>query len=335
MPESVVTPAPAAIPARLPFDRAAWRARREAKRQRQREESVLRAKEMHAARLAAERAASASPPSTALPKGKWFVGCSGWFYWHWRNHFYPADGGTGGWFDHYAATFDTVELNAPFYAWPKVSTVLGWRRQAGRRRFVYTVKVSELITHVKRFVGTARLVHDFYHVADLLGPRMGCFLFQLPPSYRYTRARLNAIVRQLDPARRNVVEFRHGSWWNETVYEAFREAGIIFCSCSGPRLPDELVKTADEVYVRFHGTTRWYRHDYSTAELAVWADRIRASGAKRVWAYFNNDRECYAIKNAKELIRLLKGKRPSRGAAGDAGPVAGCPPPTRSRRRRA
>jgi uncharacterized protein YecE (DUF72 family) len=71
-------------------------------------------------------------------------------------------------------------------------------------------------------------------------------------------------------------------------------------------LPDELVWTADDVYVRFHGTTRWYRHDYTKEELAVWGRRIRESGAKRVWAYFNNDREGYALKNAREFIRQWK-----------------------------
>jgi uncharacterized protein YecE (DUF72 family) len=67
-----------------------------------------------------------------------------------------------------------------------------------------------------------------------------------------------------------------------------------------------LIKTADDIYIRFHGTKRWYRHDYSPEELQVWAERIRASGAKRVWAYFNNYREGFAIKNARQLIRLLK-----------------------------
>ena len=306
--------APATKP---PFDRSAWRARREEKRQRQRAQSVLRAREMHAARLAAGAPDSATRrPANALSR-RVYVGCSGWFYWHWRGAFYPEGSSTGAWFEHYAKTFHTVELNAPFYSWPKVSTVEGWRRQAGRKAFTYTVKVSELITHVKRFAGTARLVADFYHVADLLGPRMGCFLFQLPPSFHYTPARLRRIVGQLEPGRRNVVEFRHRSWWNPAVYAAFREQGIIFCSCSGPRLPEELVKTTDEVYVRFHGTTRWYRHDYSDEELAAWARRVRDSGAKRVWAYFNNDRECYAIKNAKAFERLLKQRaRAPRG--GDA-----------------
>jgi uncharacterized protein YecE (DUF72 family) len=135
---------------------------------------------------------------------------------------------------------------------------------------------------------------------------MGCFLFQMPPSYHYTPARLKSIVAQLDPAHRNVVEFRHRSWWNERVYKAFTDAGIIFCSCSGPRLPDELVKTSSDIYIRFHGTTKWYRHDYSPAELKVWADRITGSGAKTAWIYFNNDRDGYAIKNAQQLRQLLR-----------------------------
>jgi uncharacterized protein YecE (DUF72 family) len=283
------------------------RAKREARRAKQRAENVARAAKMHAALLAWEaEARPATLQAAAQPAPGVHVGCSGWFYWHWRGGFYPSDLPTAGWFPHYAARFKTVELNAPFYSWPTVATVKAWVRQADRRTFLYTVKASELITHVKRFQGTKTLVKDFGHVANLLGPRMGCFLFQLPPSFQYTPARLRRILSQLDPARRNVVEFRHKSWWNEDVYAAFKAAGTIFCSCSGPRLPGELVKTADDVYVRFHGVKQWYRHDYTNAELAVWAERIAASGAVRVWAYFNNDRDGYAVKNARELLRQLR-----------------------------
>jgi uncharacterized protein YecE (DUF72 family) len=296
------------MPDRPILTREERRARREARRAKQREANVGRAKKMHVARLAYEREHSAEA-APALPSGQTFVGCSGWFYWHWRDCFYPPGSPSKDWFEHYATQFKTVELNAPYYAWPTVATVQTWLRQAGRRNFVYTVKACELITHVKRFAGTKTLVKDFGHIADLLGARrMGCFLFQLPPSYHYSAARLRSIVSQLDPARRNVVEFRHKSWWNDKVYDAFRAANITFCSCSGPRLPDELVETSDDVYVRFHGTKRWYRHDYTPEELAVWVARIRASKARRVWAYFNNDRDGYAIKNARELIRQLKGR---------------------------
>ena len=167
------------------------------------------------------------------------------------------------------------------------SGVQSWRRQTGRKPFVYSGKVCELITHIKKFKGTRTLVRDFGMIADILGDRMGCFLFRLPSSYRYTKARLNDIVSQLDPARRNVVEFRHASWWNKEVYSAFRAAMVMFCSCSGPRLPDELIRTADEVYIRLHGPKRWYRHNYSKEELTGWANRIQASGAAGI--YFNND----------------------------------------------
>ena len=280
------------------------RGRREERRARQRVQSVERAKAMHQARLKQDVPSGPSPRAIADTRRHW-VGCSGWYYWHWGGTFYPKGTSSSCWFAHYADHFRTVELNAPFYCWPSIANVQGWIKQAGRRRIVYTVKVNSLITHERRFVGTRRLVEDFYHIGELLGPRMGCFLFQLPPSVHYSRGMLKRILSQLDPRWRNVVEFRHRSWWRDDVFAAFRDAGVIFCSCSGPRLPDELVRTHDEVYLRFHGTTRWYRHDYTRDELLVWSERVRASGAKRVWAYFNNDRECYAIKNARELMRQL------------------------------
>ncbi len=236
--------------------------------------------------------------------GRVHVGCSGWYYWHWKGNFYPTNTPSSQWFSIYQGHFKTVELNAPFYSWPTVAAVKTWIRQADPT-FVYTIKVCELITHIRRFEETETLVADFGYIADLLGPQMGCFLFQLPPSVRYSNELLHSIVSQLDPRRRNVVEFRHKSWWNEDVYSAFRAAGIIFCSCSGPRLPEELVRTADDIYVRFHGIKQWYRHDYSDAELAVWAERIRNSGATTVWIYFNNDRDGYAIKNAKKMAEVL------------------------------
>ena len=137
---------------------------------------------------------------------------------------------------------------------------------------------------------------------------MGCFLFQFPPSYKYTPARLKSLVSQLDPARRTVVEFRHKSWWRDAVYRAFTERGLSFCAVSAPRLPEVIPPNHERLYVRFSGKTRWYQHDYSTDELTAWADRIAASGAKEVWVYFNNDRNGFAIKNALVMRRLLRAR---------------------------
>lgn len=84
-----------------------------------------------------------------------------------------------------------------------------------------------------------------------------------------------------------------------------KKAGTIFFSCSTPKLPDKLVRTADDVYIRSHGLAKWYLHDYSDDELALWVSRIKESCAKRVWAYFNNDRYTNAVRNATELARRL------------------------------
>jgi uncharacterized protein YecE (DUF72 family) len=234
------------------------------------------------------------------------VGCSGWFYSHWRGIFYPAqEVTTKNWFAYYANVFRTVELNAPFYRWPKPATVRRWYREAPPG-FIYTVKVNQRITHEKRLVGTKRLVRDYYAIADILREKMGCFLFQFPPSFKYTAARLKSIVTQLDPARKSVVEFRHKSWWREPVYRALAARGITFCAVSAPRLPEESPAGQPLAYFRLHGKTQWYRHDYTPAELATWRDRILASGARAAWVYFDNDRNGYAIKNALQLRRLLR-----------------------------
>jgi uncharacterized protein YecE (DUF72 family) len=233
------------------------------------------------------------------------LGCSGWFYWHWKGIFYPEAENTKHWFRHYTGVFQTVELNAPFYKWPTPATVRRWMREAPAN-FRYTVKVNREITHERRMVRTKQLVRSFYDIGKILGPQLGCFLFQFPPSYKYTAARLKSIVAQLDPQWRNVVEFRHKSWWRAGVYRAFAKSKITFCSVSAPRFPETLPPASELIYVRFHGRSRWYRHDYSTEELSSWAQRIASSPAQTAYLYFNNDREGYAIKNALELRGLLQ-----------------------------
>ncbi len=233
------------------------------------------------------------------------IGCSGWFYWHWKGVFYPDHLTTAQWFRHYTENFKTVELNAPFYKWPRPATVRGWVRNAGPD-FRYTVKVNQEITHERRMVRTKRLLKSFYEIGSILGPQLGCFLFQFPPSYKFTAARLKSIVSQLDPKWRNVVEFRHKSWWRKTVFRAFAQHRIIFCTVSAPRLPETIPPEGDIIYLRMHGRTRWYRHDYTTDELTQWAQRLASAGAKEIWVYFNNDREGFALKNASELSGLLQ-----------------------------
>jgi uncharacterized protein YecE (DUF72 family) len=232
------------------------------------------------------------------------IATSGWFYREWKGAFYPNDLPSHRWFGHYAQQFSTVELNAPFYRWPKPATVKTWKRQAPEH-FRYSVKVNRAITHDKRFHGTQDLIREFYQIADMLGPKMGCFLFQLPPNFEFTAARLEMILAQLDPIHRNVLEFRHASWWTPEVFAALKKYKIIFCSVSAPKLPKDLIVTADIIYLRFHGPTRWFYGMHSEEELASWAQKISASDAHEAFIYFNNTADGSAIANARSLEKMF------------------------------
>ena len=139
------------------------RAKRDAVRAQQRIRNVDRAREMHEARISGvhDQPFINVQPSINVADSvgtiRHHIGCSGWFYWHWKGIFDPQHLPTKDWFTHYKSKFKTVELNAPFYSWPTITTVKTWVRQAGRTKMTYTIKVSELITHTKRFLGTKSL----------------------------------------------------------------------------------------------------------------------------------------------------------------------------------
>ncbi len=237
---------------------------------------------------------------------KYHIGCSGYFYWGWKGKFYPEDLKPNQWFKYYSSIFDTVEINSTFYHFPKSSTIKKWYKDSPEN-FVFSVKVNKTITHLKKFKDTQDLINQFYKVvSENLNEKLGTFLFQLPPSYKYSKNNLQKIINQLNPEFKNVVEFRHKSWWNEEVYKILKENNICFCSISSPKLPEDLIKTSDFGYVRFHGKEGWYNYDYSDKELKEWAEKIKQAQFKECFIYFNNDYNAYAPKNALTLKEMLK-----------------------------
>ena len=236
----------------------------------------------------------------------YFLGCSGYFYWGWKGRFYPEDLKPKEWLSYYAKFFNTVEINSTFYKFPKKENLRRFYRETPED-FTISVKANRAITHLKRFRGTQDLIKDFYSVvAEALGKKLGCVLFQLPPSFKYSEENLERILSQLDPSFRNAVEFRHESWWREEVFEELGKRGIAFCSVSSFRLPEELVRTTDFLYIRFHGKEGGHRYNYSEEELKVWAERIESTPAGEVYAYFNNDYSAHAPLNCLKLMELLR-----------------------------
>jgi uncharacterized protein YecE (DUF72 family) len=145
-------------------------------------------------------------------------------------------------------------------------------------------------------------------IREGLQDKLGCVLFQLPPRSAYTEERLQRIIDTLDPAFRNVLEFRHPSWWNEGVYKTLGKHKISFCGMSHPALPDEVVQNSPIVYYRFHGTPELYKSPYDVSFLEKVSDEISSNKkVKQAYLYFNNDIDGSAIKNARELHEIVTG----------------------------
>jgi uncharacterized protein YecE (DUF72 family) len=243
----------------------------------------------------------------------WWIGCSGFYYKHWKEKFYPPGLPQRRWFEFYCEFFNTVELNVTFYRFPKLTDLQGWNNRSPEK-FRFTVKAPRLITHYKRFHNAKRETRDFYNtVRKGLEEKLGCVLFQLHPRLEYSEENLERILDTLDPSFTNVIEFRHGSWWRENVYKILKENKISFCSISYPSLPDQVIKTAPALYYRFHGVPQLYLSSYSHAELTNIADTIkRFRSLTDVYCYFNNDIEVAAISNARDLQQIIEYRHESK-----------------------
>lgn len=233
---------------------------------------------------------------------KWFIGCSGFYYKEWKGFFYPEKLPQKKWFEHYAAQFNTLELNVTFYRFPELSFLQNWYNKSPDN-FLFSVKVPRAITHYKKFSGTEKLIKDFYStVQNGLQNKLGCVLFQLPPSTTYSPERLQQIISSMDLSFNNVIEFRNISWWNDEVRAALSHKKISFCGVSIAKLPNELNADTGIAYYRFHGVPVLYKSEYAHDDLKKIADGIIANKKiKQACIYFNNTWGLAAIKNAQWL----------------------------------
>ncbi|WZL88558.1 DUF72 domain-containing protein [Salinimicrobium sp. 3283s] len=233
------------------------------------------------------------------------IGCSGYNYKDWRGAFYPQKMAQRKWLEHYSAIFDTVEINNTFYRFPREKGLHTWKATVGKN-FQFTLKGHRYITHRKKLKDVTQSVKDFESLARLLKQNLGCILWQLPPNLHRNDEKLREFCKTLDPTLKNVLEFRHDSWYDEGVFDILKEHNIIFSSISSPEFPEELITTGKTGYLRFHGTGKdWYDYLYSKDELKEWHKKIMDSGLKEIYIYFNNDIHAHAPKNAKQLKELF------------------------------
>jgi uncharacterized protein YecE (DUF72 family) len=228
------------------------------------------------------------------------IGCSGWNYRDWRGAFYPEKLPARRWLEHYATVFDTVELNNTFYRLPTESAVKGWVEHSPRG-FRFAVKASRYMTHVKRLREMSTRGRRFFDAIKPLAdtPKMGPVLWQLPANFQRDDERLGEALERL-PSGRHCFEFRHESWFAPEVYALLRRHRAALVIGDDPDRPFQSHElTTSWTYIRFHRGNRGRRGNYSTRELEEWRRRIAAWRADvEVYAFFNNDWEAFAPKNA-------------------------------------
>ncbi|TML34813.1 MAG: DUF72 domain-containing protein [Actinobacteria bacterium] len=236
------------------------------------------------------------------------IGCSGWNYRHWRETVYPKGVPASRWLEHYATMFDTVEVNSTFYRLASPDAVARWVEQTPPG-FIFTLKASRYLTHIKRLAGLETGVKRFYEAIEpLVGtPKLGPLLWQLPENFRRDDERLAEALKSL-PAGRHCFEFRHESWFRPEVYELLRRHGAALVIGDHPERPFQTNEmTADWTFLRLHYGARGRGGNYSDAELDEWRRRIASWRADvEVYCYFNNDWEGFAVKNALWLKRRLR-----------------------------
>jgi uncharacterized protein YecE (DUF72 family) len=235
------------------------------------------------------------------------IGCSGWAYDDWRGGIYPAGEPRRRWLELYAERFDTVEVNNTFYRLPNIDAVSSWVKQTPPG-FLFAVKASRYLTHIRRLTDTAEGVKRFYERIEPLqrAERLGPVLWQLPENFHRDDERLDGWLNALPPGR-HTIEFRHPSWFASPVLRALREHDVALTIGDHPERPFQAsAATTSWRFIRFHYGARGRAGNYSEAELDTWARRI-AQWRRRtdIYAYFNNDWSGFAPANALGLKQRL------------------------------
>jgi len=239
-------------------------------------------------------------------RGRLWVGCSGWQYRHWRGDFYPSDLPTARWLEHYAQTFDTVELNNSFYRLPPASTFRRWRERAPSG-FCFAVKASRYLTHNRRLIEPEEPLRRLWSHAGELREKLGPMLYQLPPRWKRDAERLEGFLAAARRPSPQAVEFRDKAWYAEETYAALEAAGVALCvhDMAGSEAPRRV--TAPFVYLRFHGSGARYGGAYGRERLLPWAAWVagQLDAGRDAYAYFNNDVGGHAPRDAVVLRELV------------------------------
>jgi uncharacterized protein YecE (DUF72 family) len=233
------------------------------------------------------------------------IGVSGWRYEGWRGEFYPDDLAQRRELEYASRAFRTLEINGSFYSLQSPRSYAAWYRDTPGD-FMFTVKGGRYVTHVRRLRDVAGPLANFFASGVFnLREKLGPFLWQFPPNFRYQpelmEAFLELLPRDLEAARalarrrddwmkgraalaigenrrlQHAVEIRNATFLNESFVAMLRRHDVaLVMSDSAGKWPYCEDVTSDFVYLRLHGEGEIYSGQYSDAAIEHWARRIRA-----------------------------------------------------------
>lgn len=230
------------------------------------------------------------------------IGCSGFYYPQWKEKLYPKGLAAKNWLTHYSSVFNTVELNGTFYRQPKPAELKKYAT-ATPSGFTFSVKMSRYISHVQRLKEKETISKFQALILEGLEHKLQHFLFQMPPNYHYNDENLRALIENVPHNPQNVVEFRHISWWNDTVKNELASANITFCNINFPGIDSHFISTTNLFYLRLHGNPELFKTPYDKAKLESFYKQI--PGSEVCTVYFNNTMTEAGFENALELKEIV------------------------------
>jgi uncharacterized protein YecE (DUF72 family) len=210
-------------------------------------------------------------------------------------------------FEYYARSFGTVEINNTFYRMPVRRTFIQWRREVPER-FLFSINASRFLTHMKKLKDAKKPLGSFLKATSALEGKAGPILFQLPLRWKLNHERLVKFLALLPGEGRYAFEFRDTSWFTEEVYAALQTASAAFWIYHLAGLLSPSVVTTDFVYVRLHGPGKAYQGTYADRDLARWSEDFASWSreGKDVFCYLDNDEAGYAVRDALRLQAICK-----------------------------
>lgn len=229
-----------------------------------------------------------------------WIGTSGFQYAEWKGTFYPEDLSTAKMLPYYAERFATTEINYSFHRIPSAKTIENWFK-ATPERFKFSLKAPQKVTHFAKLRNCGDTMRFFHQVVCDLEKKLGCILFQLPPSLKKDAALLEVFLNDVPMGMRAAFEFRDASWFSDDIYDLLKAKNLAMCIADSEKLATPNISTADYGYLRLR------REDYQDTDITRWADaiRMRTSEWSDAFVYFKHEESGIGPKFAQQMMGLL------------------------------